>query len=313
MSKHILLTGGTGMLGRKLTDALLNKGYMVNHLSRLPGKHPAVSTFLWNVNKNEIDEKCLHGVDTVIHLAGASVAEGRWTDKRKEEIIKSRTKSIALIYKIMKNRGHQVKTVISASGTGYYGDRADQLLTEDSAPGTDFLANVCLQLEHAVDAGESLGLRVVKMRTGAVLDANSGALAKLAGPVKWGIGAALGSGKQWMPWIHVQDVIDMYIYAIENETLIGDYNMVAPHPATNKQLTEAIAKELHRPLLLPKVPAFALQLAMGEMSTVVLNSTKVSAQKIEDAGFKFSYPTLMWALKEIYGPSQTLPGRDGFK
>jgi uncharacterized protein (TIGR01777 family) len=300
MSKHILLTGGTGMLGRKLTEALLNKGYMVNHLSRSPGTHPGVSTFLWDVNKGQIDEKCINGVDTIIHLAGASVAEGRWTDKRKEEIIKSRTKSIGLIYQVLKKKEHKVKAVISASGTGYYGDRADQLLTEDSAPGTDFLANVCLQWEHAVDTGESLGLRLVKMRTGAVLDANGGALVKIAGPVKWGIGAALGSGKQWMPWIHEQDVIDMYIYAIENETLRGDYNMVAPNPVTNKQLTQAIAKELHRPLWLPKVPALALELALGEMSTVVLNSTKVSAQKIEDAGFKFSYPTLMWALKEIY-------------
>jgi uncharacterized protein (TIGR01777 family) len=300
MSKHILLTGGTGMLGRKLTEALLNKGYRVNHLSRSPGAHPAVTTFLWDANKGQIDEKCLNGVDTIVHLAGANVAEGRWTDKRKEEIIKSRTKSIGLIYKTMKNRGHQVKTVISASGTGYYGDRADQLLTEESAPGTDFLANVCLQWEHAVDTGESLGLRLVKMRTGVVLDAKGGALVKIAGPVKWGVGAALGSGRQWMPWIHWQDVIDMYLYAIENENLSGDYNMVAPNPVTNKQLTQAIAKELRRPLLLPKVPAFALELALAEMSTVVLNSTKVSAQKIEDAGYKFNYPTLTWALKDIY-------------
>jgi uncharacterized protein (TIGR01777 family) len=300
MSKHILLTGGTGMLGRKLTEALLNKGYRVNHLSRSAGTHPGVSTFLWDVYKGQIDEKCLDGVDTIVHLAGANVAEGRWTDKRKEEIIKSRTKSIGLIYKVLKKKEHKVKAVISASGTGYYGDRADQLLTEDSAPGTDFLANVCLQWEHAVDTGESLGLRLVKMRTGAVLDVKGGALVKIAGPIKWGIGAPLGSGKQWMPWIHEQDVIDMYIYAIENETLSGDYNMVAPNPVTNKQLTQAIAKELHRPLLLPKVPAFALELALGEMSTVVLNSTKVSAQKIEAAGFKFSYPTLMWALKDLY-------------
>ncbi|MFD2145143.1 NAD-dependent epimerase/dehydratase family protein [Mucilaginibacter antarcticus] len=144
---------------------------------------------MWDVNKNQIDDKALNGVDTVIHLAGANVAEGRWSQKRKEEIIKSRTKSIALIYNTLKNRAHKVKTVISASGTGYYGDRADQLLPEDSAPGTDFLANVCLQWEHAVDAGESFGLRIAKLRTGVVLDANGGALVKIAGPVKWGVGA----------------------------------------------------------------------------------------------------------------------------
>ncbi len=300
MSKHILLTGGTGLIGRKLTEALLNKGYQVNHLSRSPGRHPGVSTFLWDVNKGEIDEKCINGVDTIIHLAGANVGEGRWTNKRKEEIIKSRTKSIGLILKLLKNRDHQIKALISASGSGYYGNRADQLLVEDSAPGTDFLANVCLQWEHATDAGESFDMRVAKMRCGVVLDANGGALTKMAGPVKWGVGAPLGSGKQWMAWIHEQDVIDMYLYAVDNENIRGDYNMVAPHPVTNKQLTQAIAKELHRPLWLPAVPAFALELALGEMSAMVLNSTKVSAQKIEEAGFKFTYPTLAWALKDIY-------------
>ena len=177
---------------------------------------------------------------------------------------------------------------------------ADELLTESSAPGTDFLADVCVQWEHAVDTGESLGLRILKFRTGVVLDAKGGALAKLAAPVKFGFGAALGSGKQWMPWIHEQDVIDMYLYGVENEDLTGVYNMVAPNPVTNKQLTIAVAKELHRPLWLPKVPAFALKLALGEMSSLVLDSTKVSAQKIEEAGFKFKYPTLMWALKDLY-------------
>jgi uncharacterized protein (TIGR01777 family) len=302
MSKHILLTGGTGLIGRKLTEALLNKGYRVNHLSRSAGTHPGVSTFLWDVSKSQIDEKALDGVDTIIHLAGANVAEGRWSNQRKEEIIKSRTKSINLIYKVLKTRDHQIKAVISASATGYYGDRADQLLTEESAPGTDFLANVCLQWEHAVDAGESFGFRIAKLRTGVVLDAKGGALTQMAGPVKWGLGAPLGSGKQWMPWIHEQDVIDMYIYAVDNDNISGDYNMVAPQPATNKQLMQAIAKELHRPLWLPAVPAFALELALGEKVAIVLNSTKVSAQKIEEAGFKFTYPTLAWALKDIYKP-----------
>ncbi|MCC8425087.1 TIGR01777 family oxidoreductase [Mucilaginibacter sp. UR6-11] len=300
MSKHILLTGGTGLVGRKLTELLLDKGYRVSHLSRKPGTHPNITTYLWDVNNGEIDEACIDGVDTIVHLAGAGVADSRWTAKRKEEIIKSRTKSIGLIYKVLKSRDHQVTSVVSASATGYYGDRADQLLNEDSAPGTDFLANCCLQWEHAVDAGESLGLRIVKFRTGVVLDATGGALAKLAGPVKFGFGSPLGNGKQWIPWIHERDVIRMYLYGIENENLTGDYNMVAPNPVTNKQLTKAIAGELHRPLWLPKVPAFALKLILGEMSAVVLNSTKVSAQKIEEMGFKFQYPTLMWALKEIY-------------
>ncbi len=303
MSKHILLTGGTGLIGGKLTEALLNKGYRVSHLSRTPSTHPAVTTFLWDVDKGQIDEACINGVDTIVHLAGANIADGRWTDARKKEIIESRTKSIALVYKLLKAKPqHTVKAVVSASGISYYGDKGDELLTETSAPGTDFLASCCLQWEHAVNMGESLGLRIVKFRTGVVLDANGGALANLAKPIKLGFGATLGTGKQWMAWIHEADVIAMYLYGIENEQLSGEYNMVAPNPVTNKQLTKAVAKELHKPLWLPKVPAFALQLLLGEMSTVVLSSQKASAQKIEEAGFKFKYPTLMWALKEIYAP-----------
>jgi len=301
MSKHILLTGGTGLIGRKLTDLLLSKGYQVNHLSRHPGTNPEVNTFLWDVHKGQIDERCIKGVDTIVHLAGAGVSDGRWTDKRKKEIIESRTKSIGVIYKLLKAKPqHTVKTVISASGVGYYGDRADTLLTENSAPGTDFLANVSLQWEHAVDVGASFGLRLVKLRTGMVLDANGGALPVLAKPIKLGVGAALGSGKQWVSWIHIEDAIDMYLFAIENENITGDYNMVAPNPVTNQQLTKAVAKELHRPLWLPKVPGIALELVMGEMAGMVLSSQKASAQKIEEAGFKFKYPTLTWALKDIY-------------
>jgi uncharacterized protein (TIGR01777 family) len=301
MSKHILLTGGTGLIGKKLTELLLNRGHQVSHLSRTANTHPAVTTFLWDVSKSQIDETCINGIDTIVNLAGANVAESRWTNERKKEIIESRTKSITLIYKLLKDKPHHtVKTIISASATGYYGDRADELLTEDSAPGTDFLANVCMQWEHAVDTGESLGLRIVKFRTGIVLDANGGALAALAKPIKFGFGSPLGNGKQWMPWIHEDDVINMYLYGIENDNLTGDHNMVAPNPVTNKQLTKAVAKELHRPLWLPNVPTFALKLLLGEMSSMILASQKASAQKIEEAGFKFKYPTLTWALKDIY-------------
>jgi uncharacterized protein (TIGR01777 family) len=302
MSKHILITGGTGLIGTKLTRLLLDKGYSVSHLSRKPTDVDArVHTYLWDVNQGEIDEHTVDGVDIIVHLAGANVADGRWTNERKKEIIRSRTKSIELIYKLIRDKKeHSVSAVISASATGYYGDRADELLVEDSAPGTDFLANVCMQWEHAVDTGESLGLRIVKFRTGVVLDANGGALAALAKPVKFGLGSPLGNGKQWMPWVHEEDVIAMYLYGIENDALSGDYNMVAPNPATNKQLTQAVAKELQRPLWLPKIPTFVLNLLLGEMSSMVLSSQKASAQKIEEAGFKFKYPTLTWALKEIY-------------
>jgi uncharacterized protein (TIGR01777 family) len=300
MSKHILLTGGTGLLGRELTRALLDKGYEVSHLSRKPGNDPRISTYLWDIHKGQIDEKCLDGVDTIIHLAGAGIADKRWTDERKKELIESRTKSIGLIYKLMKKREHQVTAVISASGVGYYSDRGDELMTEDSPPANDFIANCCIQWEQAVDEGEQFGLRLLKFRTGIVLSQDGGALPQLAGPVKFGIGSPLGTGKQWMSWIHELDTINMYLFGIENPELSGVYNMAAPNPATNKQLTRAVAKQLHRPLWAPNVPAFAIKLLFGEMGSVVLGSTKVSAQKIETAGFKFKYPDLEGALKEIY-------------
>ena len=297
---HILLTGGTGLVGINLTEQLLQKGYEVSHLSRSPGNDPRVNTYSWDVTKGVIDERSIDGVDLVVHLAGAAIAEKRWSKKRKQEIIDSRTKSIGLIYKLLATRKHKVKSVISASAIGYYSDRCDELMLETSPPYDDFMARCCVEWEDAVDKGTGLGLRVVKFRTGVVLD-DGGALAKLAAPVKLFVGSPLGDGKQWVPWIHWQDVIDMYLFGIENDKLEGVFNMVAPNPVTNKQLTQAVAKQLHKPLWAPNVPAFVLKLLLGEMSTIVLGSTKVSAEKIEAAGFTFKYPDLAGALQEIYG------------
>ncbi|WP_158995375.1 TIGR01777 family oxidoreductase [Mucilaginibacter sp. L196] len=301
MYKHILLTGGTGLVGARLTKALLDKGYEVSHLSRNPGNNPKVKTYLWNVAKGEIDEACITGVDTIVHLAGAGVVDKRWSDERKKEIIDSRTKSIGLIYRLLRKKNHIVKTVISASATGYYGDRGAELLTEDSQKGKDFLAEVCVKWEAAADEGKDLGFRVVKFRTGIVLDKDGSALPQLANPVKWGVGSPLGSGGQWTPWIHWRDVVKMYVYGIEHVALSGVYNMTGPNPVTNKQLTKAVAQQLHKPFWAPNVPVFVLKLIMGEMRLAVLESTRTSSKKIEDTGFKFDYPELSGALKEIYG------------
>ena len=300
MSKHILLTGGTGLLGKKLTNALFEKGYTVSHLSRKQGDDARVKTYLWDIHKSTIDENCIDGVDTIIHLAGAGIADGSWTEERKKEIVESRTKSIQLVYDLLKRKPHHVTSIISASGTGYYSDRGDELMHEYDKPAQDFLGTCCIEWEKAVDEGEHLGLRIVKFRTGVVLDKDGGALPQLALPIKFGAGSPLGNGKQWMPWIHHEDVVDMYLYGIEQADLKGAYNMVAPNPVTNAQLTKAVAKQLNRPVWLPNVPAFVLKLLFGEMSIVVLGSTKVSSQKIEDTGFKFKYPEVTAALKEIY-------------
>ncbi len=300
MGKKILITGGTGTVGKHLSHLLTVKGHKVVLLSRDPKAGSVYKMFKWDIQKQEIDPSCIEGVDTIIHLAGAGIADERWTDERKQILINSRTDSIALIYKLLKENSHQVKSVVSASAAGYYSNRGDDLMHEKNKPASDFLAHCCVEWENAVDEGISLGLRVVKFRTGVILDKESGALEKIAQPVKYGVGAPLGSGKQWVSWIHLQDVSDMYVYGIDNESLSGAYNMCSPYPVTNSSLTKAIAKQLRKPLWLPKVPAFALKLALGEMSAVVLGSTKMSTQKVEETGFSFTFPEINKALQDIY-------------
>ncbi|WP_448702529.1 TIGR01777 family oxidoreductase [Mucilaginibacter sp. AW1-3] len=307
MNKHILITGGTGLVGRRLTDVLLQKGFTVSHLSRKPGKNPQVKTYLWNVEQGVIHPDCIIGVDTIIHLAGEGVVDKRWTDERKKTLIESRTKSIALIYSLLRaNPEHQVKSIISASAIGYYGNRGEELMYEDNIPSQDFLGECCMLWEKAVDEGSELGLRVLKFRTGVVLTLDGGALPQMATPIKLGLGSPIGDGLQWIPWIHMQDVLGMYLMGIENLELQGVYNMVAPNAVTNKQLTQAIAQQLHKSLWMPNVPEWVLKLLLGEMSIVVLGSTKVSAARIQIAGYKFLYEKVNDALEAIYGPPKIL-------
>ncbi|MFD1258225.1 TIGR01777 family oxidoreductase [Mucilaginibacter terrae] len=299
---HVLITGGTGLIGRPLTQALLAKGFTVSHLSRSAGKNAKVKTFLWNVAKGEIDAGCISGVDTIIHLAGAGIADKRWTKKRKKLLIDSRTQSIKLVYDLLRQQpNHQVKNVISASATGYYSNRGDEWLNEYSTPLNDFLGTCCIEWEKAVDEGLQFNLRITKFRTGVILTTKGGALPPLSLPVKFYVGTTLGNGKQYIPWIHIDDAVDMYMHAVDGQLPPDVYNMVAPSPVTNKQLTQAVARQLHKPLWLPSVPAFALKLVLGEMSLVVLGSTRVSAQKIQDAGYIFKYDNITDALKNIYG------------
>ena len=202
--------------------------------------------------------------------------------------------------KIIKNKPNKVSTVISASAVGYYGDHNDELLTEESPPNNDFMARCCVEWEKAVDEGLLLNLRVLKFRTGVVLHKKEGALAKMVLAVKLCFGSPFGNGRQWIPWIHWQDVANMYLYGIENICLRGAYNMTAPEPVTNRQFIRCIANQLNKPLWLPNVPAFVFRLLLGEMSIILLGSTRTSAQKIQNEGFIFKYPELNIALKEIY-------------
>lgn len=302
MEKTVLITGASGLIGKPLSRLLIEKGYIIHQLSRNISKaNTGVKIFKWDVSRMEIDESCLKNVDAIINLAGAGIADKAWTNKRKLEIVKSRTDSLELLQNLLdKNPDHNVKTFISSSAVGHYGDRKDEILHEESEPGTDFMANTCLSWERAADKIASLVPRLIILRTGVVLSKEGGALPQLSKPIKLGFGAALGTGKQWVPWIHIEDTLQIFLYALENESIKGIYNMAAPFPVTNAELTKACAHQFKKSLWLPRVPETALRIALGEMSRVVLNSTRTTADKLIETGFKFKYSKIELALQHLY-------------
>ncbi|SMO35750.1 TIGR01777 family oxidoreductase [Solitalea koreensis] len=298
----VLISGGSGLVGHRLTELLSARGYSVSWLSRSSTTQTSIpiNTYKWNVEEQTIDPKSISEVDYIINLAGAGIADKRWTESRKKVILESRTNSVNLLRKTLAVTPNNVKAFISASAIGYYGERGDQSMNENDTPANDFLGNCCVEWERAVDEIDKLNIRTVKVRTGVVLSLEGGALPKMAQPIKLGLGAALGNGHQWMSWIHIDDLCNIYIKAIEDEQFSGAYNAVAPLPVTNAQLTKTLASVVHKPLWLPNPPAFILKLALGEMSSVILSSTKVSAEKLKNEGFQFQFPTIDIALKQLY-------------
>ncbi|MBA4258689.1 MAG: TIGR01777 family protein [Chitinophaga sp.] len=317
----ILITGGTGTVGKRLTALLLEKGYSVIIVGRgtqskqvqdskanmtMGSANQATLRFAtWNIEAQTIDESAIKDADYIIHLAGAGVADQRWSDARKKEIADSRINSCALIVKALSSIPNKVKAVVSASAIGWYGpdDSADSPshgFTEDATPYPDFLGNTCKAWEDSIAPITSLDKRLVVLRTGIVLSNAGGALVEFKKPLLFKTAAILGSGNQMISWIHEDDLCNQYIYAIENENMNGVYNAVAPHPVSNKTLTIELAKKVCGSFYIPfYVPAFVLKVVLGEMSIEVLKSTTVSSNKIMQAGYKFQYPTIDAALQQL--------------
>lgn len=298
--KKILLTGGTGLIGSRLAEMLEALGCEVHILTR--SKRPSAGRrkyFTWSVEQGTVEDGAVE-VDTVIHLAGAGVADKRWTAARKREIRDSRVESTALLHRELRARGQGVKSLVSASAVGYYGDGGDRILHEEAAPGSGFLPETCVEWERAAFAiGEDLGIPVAALRTGIVLSTRGGALPQLDLPVRFGISGILGSGKQYMPWIHIDDLCRMYLHAAEHR-LEGPYNAAAPDPATNREVMRAVAASLNRPFIPMPAPGLALKAIMGEMAGMLLEGQRTSADKIMETGFGFDHPDLDETLADLY-------------
>ena len=298
---RVLITGATGLVGTHLTKLFRQKGIEVNYLTTGRDKIKKVKGFqgyFWDPENGEMDISAIEGVDVIFHLAGAGIAN-RWTESYKKEIIDSRVKSAKLLYDTLQNSSHGVSRFISASGIGVYPDSLLKLYTEDNEAVDDsFVGEVVERWETAAMEFIDIGINVSIIRLGMVLAKEGGALPKLKEPTALNVGAPLGSGKQWQSWIHIDDIAGIFNYVMENE-LDGIYNAVAPNPVTNKELVECIAKNLGNSVWLPRIPAVALQLALGEMSKVVLSSQLVSSEKIEKAGYDFKYKNLSKALEDL--------------
>jgi len=300
MAKNILLAGATGIVGEQLISKLLTEGHQVAILARKVVQRKGVKVFTWDVYQQKIDYSALEGIDTIINLTGEGIADQPWTAPRKQQIIDSRVKSAELIFKAVAATNANIESYISASAVGIYGDRADEVLDEESLSGTGFMADCCIAWEKAADQGISLGIRVVKIRIGIVLSEKGGALASMEKPINYFVGAGLGSGKQWMPWIHIDDLVNIFVHAFVDPNMFDAYNAAAPSPVTNQTFTKTLGKVLHRPIWPFNVPKFVLKAILGEMSILPLVSTNTSAQKILNTGFQFRYLDLEEALKAIY-------------
>jgi len=293
---RVLVTGATGLVGSQLVKTLKSQGHEVLRLVRGGAESGDVA---WNPSKREIDKSKLEGLDAVVHLAGENIASGRWTAEKKEKIRNSRVEGTKFLSETLASLDAPPDVLVSASAIGYYGDRCDEVLTEKSSSGQGFLAEVCREWESATAAAMTKGIRVVNVRIGVVLSTKGGALQKMLPPFKMGGGGKLGSGKQYMSWIALDDLIGVIQHAITNSELTGPVNAVAPDAVTNEEFTSALGSALHRPTIFP-VPGFAVHLLLGEMADeLLLSSARVTPEKVLASGYAFKHPHLQPTLVEI--------------
>jgi uncharacterized protein len=298
MKKNVLITGGSGFIGKKMSGLLIKNGFSVSILTRSDYKNtPDISYYKWNLDSKTIDENAVLNADYILHLAGEGIAEKRWTTSRKKAIINSRVESVQLIHDVLKKNYKRLKAFVSASGVGIYGAVNSEIICdEEMPPADDFLGNTCVKWEQAVDLIGSLNSRTVKIRTGLVMGKNDGFLKKLIPVFKYKLGSVLGSGKQYMPWIHVDDLCQMYLQAIQNDSMFGAYNGAVNDATNNEIFSKTLANCFGYTIWLPKLPAFFIKLLLGEMSQILLTGQRVSSSKIEKTGFVFKYKILKEAL-----------------
>ncbi len=291
----ILISGSHGLVGTALIKSLEPEGHEIFRLVRRYPNSP--SEIEWSPDRYSIALSLIEGFDAVVHLAGESIAEGRWTDDKKKRIRESRVKGTRLLGDALANLTKPPRTFVSASAIGYYGDRGEELLTESSPAGNDFLSEVCVEWEKATDLAREKGIRTVNCRFGIILSPDGGALKKMLPPFRMGLGGKIGDGKQWMSWIALDDVVGALKFLLSNDSLAGPMNFVAPNPVRNAQFTRTLGKVLSRPTFFP-IPAFGIRLMFGEMAdALLLSSQRCAPKRLQESGFEFQHPNLLEALR----------------
>ncbi len=299
-NKTVLIGGGTGLVGSRLSELLEAKNYEVLHLSRKAKPDARFPAYAWDLKNKTIDEEAIQKADYIINLAGAGIVDKRWTASRKKVIIDSRVDGTLLLKNAFQKAGKTPKAFVSASAIGYYGNTGEDLVTEETPPADNrFLSQSCVAWEKAIDEVKATGWRTARLRISIVLSTKGGALEKIMLPLKANIGGYFADGQQWYSWIHIDDICNLFIHAVENEDVSGTFNAAAPYPERNKPFTQKVASAMNKTAILAPAPAFAMRLAMGEMADTILNSNRISSEKVQATGFEFQFPKLEGAVRDL--------------